>query len=147
MHDWKYEARDKLRELRAKRNAAAQLPGEIARLREEAEGLRVAAYDAVRVSGGGDRETALLNNLAQRGELERRLALTREDVARVETALAVLGKEDRDLLERMYVERHERGRAESLAAEMGLADASYLYRRVGDALRRFCVAYYGGCES
>lgn len=59
--------------------------------------------------------------------------------------LAVLEKEELDILHRFYI-TPERGIAEKIAAERNV-DVKTVYRRKDAALRRFTLALYGMTES
>lgn len=147
MLDWKYTAREKLRDYAMQKNAVESIPLEIETLRSKAESIKVTDYSADRVKGAeGGREDQLLANIQRRGELERMLERAKVQVELAENALAVLTGEERRLLELMYI-HPQTGKIERIMMEFGLQDARSVYKRLDKALERFTVAYYGATES
>jgi len=146
MIDWKYNARERLKDYAAQQNAVRNLPMELEVLRSKAESIRVTDYDRDMVrSGESTREDALLSNLAHRVELERQLARAAALVELVDSALATLCEEDRWILDTMYI-HPTRGKMDRMMTRLDLLDQTSVYRRVAKALARFTVAYYGSTE-
>lgn len=147
MIDWKYAAREKLRDYEALLNAIESIPQEIEVLRLQAESIKSTDLEKDRVQGGdAGREDQLLSNIQKRGELERMLIQARARAALVVTALEALSEDDRRLLEIMYVHQ-ERGKVTRAMLEFNLQDSRSVYKRLDKAMARFTVAYYGCTES
>lgn len=143
---WKNEAMEKLRRYDAMRQALRNIPAEISRLKDEAAAIRRANTDMTPVRGnGGYRNDALLNNIAQRQELEWTLKQVRQWLAVADRGLTALPEEDRLILQRLYL-YPEKGAVERLCTELGMEQSS-IYRRRNQALERFAVAIYGFCET
>ena len=140
------EAEHKLRDYIARKHALESTREEIARLEAESTCVRSATTDSTPVLGGGNaRETAMLNNIAARSELEKAYQSTAEWVRIVDGALQLLDPEERLILDRFYVHRH-RGHAERLMEELHI-EQSQVYRRKNDALRHFALVLYGVVET
>ena len=108
--------------------------------------MRSPSGEAISVKGGGGRrEDALINNIAQRQELEWSLNRVKQWLSVTDRGLAVLDPEERLVLERMYL-TPERGAVDRLCGELGLEQAS-VYRKRDRALRQFTVALYGFPET
>ena len=147
MEYWKWKAIDKLKDYDAQRVAIDNLTDEIARLESEAVSIRSATGDGTPVKGGGSgREDRLLDNIVKREECKAMLRRAKLYVRTVNRGLDVLSKEDRHILEVMYITQ-ERDRVQRLMDEFNLAEESSLYKRVNKALRRFTVAMYGATEN
>lgn len=140
--NWKREAADRLRGYEAQKQALESIPMELRRLESACTGLRSAAADRAPVSGGGEgREDALLSNIVHRDELKRRLKEARLWTAQVDKALAVLGEEEKLVLDRFYIHR-AKGNAGELCERLNVEQAT-VYRKRDSALRRFTIALYG----
>lgn len=147
MEYWKYKAIDKLKDYSAQKAALQNLPEEIARLESEAYSIKSATGDGTPVKGGGSgREDRLLSNIVKREEHKAMLHRATLAVRQVERGLNVLTGEERHLLDVMYI-INEKGRADRLMEELGLAEESSLYKRVNKALLRFTIAMYGATEN
>lgn len=147
MEYWKYKAIDKLKDYSAQKAALQNLPEEIARLESEACSIKSATGDGTPVKGGGSvREDRLLSNIVKREEHKAMLHRATLAVRQVERGLNVLTGEERHLLDVMYI-INEKGRADRLMVELGLAEESSLYKRVNKALQRFTIAMYGATEN
>ena len=147
MEYWKYKAIDKLKDYSAQKAALQNLPEEIARLESEACSIKSATGDGTPVKGGGSgREDRLLSNIVKREEHKAMLHRATLAVRQVERGLNVLTGEERHLLDVMYI-INEKGRADRLMEELGLAEESSLYKRVNKALLRFTIAMYGATEN
>lgn len=147
MEYWKYKAIDKLKDYSAQKAALQNLPEEIARLESEACSIKSATGDGTPVKGGGSgREDRLLSNIVMREEHKAMLHRAILAVRQVERGLNVLTGEERHLLDVMYI-INEKGRADRLMEELGLAEESSLYKRVNKALLRFTIAMYGATEN
>lgn len=144
--DWKKEAADKLRDLELKREALRNIPMEKERVRSCMEGIRSAGVDGDPVKGSTNRrEERLLGCIVKLDELERQETQARLWVEMVSGALEQLGKEERLVLDRLYI-CPLKGNVDRLCEELALERAS-VYRRRDQALRRFTLAMYGGVES
>ena len=140
--NWKREAIDKLKNYEAHRQALENIPREIKRLESAYTGLRSASTENAPVSGGGGtREDCVLSNIVLRDELKRRLKEARLWTAQVDNALAVLGEEEKLVLDRFYIHR-AKGNAGELCERLNVEQAT-VYRKRDSALRRFTIALYG----
>ena len=74
------------------------------------------------------------------------LERAQKSVAGIERGLAVLDKDERKILERMYI-FPEAGAVQRIMDDYNLAETSSAYKRVNKALLRFTVAMYGATES
>jgi len=144
--NWKREAIDKLKNYEAHRQALENIPREIKRLESAYTGLRSASTENAPVSGGvGTREDCVLSNIVLRDELKRRLKEARLWTAQVDKALAVLGEEEKLVLDRFYIQR-AKGAVEALCESLSL-EKSAVYDRRDKALRHFTLALYGVTET
>ena len=147
MIEWKYHAREKLRDYTAQQNAAHNIPLEIEALRSKSESIKSMDLNAIRVMGGdATREDLLLGNLVHQAELERMLVRAQIAVQLVDDALDVLDAEELRLLDLMHI-HPAKGKIERIKEEFGLEETKSVYRRVDKALRKFTVAYYGLTET
>ena len=147
MEYWKYKAIDKLKDYPAQKASLDNIPEEIKRLRSEAASIKSASGDGTPVKGGGSgREERLLSNIVKREELTMMLDRARLAVAIVDRGLEVLSKDERHILEVMYIYR-EKGYIERLMSELDLMDERSVYKRADKALIRFTIAMYGATES
>lgn len=144
--DWKREAADKLRNYEARKQATENIQEEIKRLEIEYTSIRSAVTAGPPVSGGGSsREDVLLNNIAHREELKRRLRDVRLWVSQVDKALGVLDADERIVLDRLYIHQSKASVIE-LCEKLNLEKSS-VYRKRDNALRRFTIALYGATET
>lgn len=144
--NWKREAIDKLKNYEAHRQALENIPREIKRLESAYTGLRSASTENAPVSGGvGTREDCVLSNIVLRDELKRRLKEARLWTAQVDKTLAVLGEEEKLVLDRFYIQR-AKGAVEALCESLSL-EKSAVYDRRDKALRHFTLALYGVTET
>ena len=144
--DWKREAIDKLKCYEAKRTSLANIRDEIVRLEDDMTRIRSATTDGTPVSGGTNtREDAMVNNIALREELKRAMKNAIAAVAIVDSGLAVLTDEERQILDRFYIHRH-RGAVDRLCEEMHI-EKSRAYELKDKALRHFTLALYGVVET
>ena len=140
------EAESKLRMYNARKHALKSLSEQIANLEAQMTCVRSAAADGTAVHGGGSgRETALLDNIAERAELEKALEHTREWVNAVSGALRSLTNEERRILELFYIEKQKRC-VERLSEEMHMSKSS-VYNCKDNALEKFVRCYYGVLET
>ena len=140
--NWKIEAINKLKGYGAHRTALTAIPEEIKRLEEDAAGIKAASTDREPVhQGEGSREDQLLSNIVHREELERALKQARAWVSIVEKGLAVLDREERQVLDRFYIHR-AMGNIDLLCEELHL-EKSRVYELKDKALRQFTLALYG----
>ena len=147
MEDWKYKAKDKLRDYAAQLNAVETLPDELRRLESEYTSIRAATTDTTPVQGGGTtQEDRALSNIVRRQETERLLERARFAVEFVDRAMAQLSEEERLVLDLMFVHR-QRGAVGRLREELHLEDERSVYKRTDKALKRLTMAMYGATES
>ena len=147
MEDWKYKAKDKLRDYAAQLNAVATLPDELERLESEYTSIKAANTDTTPVQGGGTtQEDRLLSNIVRRQEVEAMLYRAQKAVGFVESALGQLSDDDRLVLDYMFIHR-QRGAASRLCDALGLEDERSVYKRLDKALKRLTIAMYGATES
>ena len=144
--NWVKEAESKLRDYAAKEQSLESVAERIAQLQAEMTCVRSATTDSTAVHGGGNcREDALLNNIAERDELERVKLSTAEWLEWVNGALTALSDTDKNLLDKFYINRRK-GHVERLCEEMHLEKAQ-VYRRKEAALRKFTLLLYGATET
>lgn len=147
MEDWKFKAKDKLRDYMAQKNAVNSLPHEIRRLEEEAVSIKAATTDSTPVQGGGStHEDRILSNIVYRQEAESMLKRAKLAVQFVDAALAQLSDDERRVLELMYIDR-QRGAINRLREELCLEDERSVYKRADKALKHLTIAMYGATES
>lgn len=147
MVDWKYIAREKLKDYPARVASIESIPMEMERLSAEITSIRSSMSNSGAVKGGGGtRDDQIVTNLALREELARNLKQTKKAVSLVDNALSVLDSEERRMINLMYIYR-SKGNAERLRQEFGLEDVSSVYRRSEKALRHFTVAMFGLTDS
>ena len=143
--NWKTEAVDKLRQYEARKNSLKSIPVEIEQLKAARRSIRSATADSTPVHGGGSgREDAMLSSIVKEEELERSLEQARKWVALVEAGLEVLTDEERQVLDRFYI-NSAKGNVERLCEELHL-EKSQVYSRKDAALRKFTISLYGCCE-
>lgn len=139
---WKEEAMEKLKRYNAMQIAAKNIPEQICMLEASAATLRSSSAPKVGGhSGVRAREDALINNLAERQELEWSLARVQQWLAVTKRGLDALSNEELVILQRMYL-FPERGAVDRLCGELGVEQAT-IYRKRDKALHRFTTAMYG----
>ena len=143
---WDLAAIDKLKDYTAKKNAAAHIPAEIARLEDDFKHIRSATMDATPVEGGGNRrEDMLLANICQRTELWHQLNNVELELAGIEKALDALTAEERLVLERFYINPHK-GSVDWLCEELGI-ERPTVYKRKDAAREKFTKLLYGAVST
>lgn len=143
---WKEEAMEKLKRYGAMQTAAKNIPEQICMLEASAVSLRSAAAPKVGGRGGvRAREDALINNMAERQELEWSLARVKQWLAVANRGLNALSNEEMIILQRMYL-YPERGAVDRLCGDLGVEQAT-IYRKRDKALHRFTMAMYGFLET
>ena len=147
MENWKYKAKDKLRDYTAQLNAMATLPDELRRLESEYISIKAANTDTTPVQGGGTtQEDWALSNIVRRQEVAALLERAQLAVRFVDRAMGQLSDEERIVLDRMYIHR-QRGAVSRLREELNLEDERSVYTRADRALKRLTMAMYGATES
>lgn len=147
MEDWKYKAKDKLRDYTAQLNAVATLPDELRRLESEYISIKAANTDTTPVQGGGTtQEDRALSNIVRRQEVAALLERAQLAVQFVDRAMEQLSDEERRVLDLMFVHR-QRGAVARLREELHLEDERSVYKRADKALKRLTMAMYGATES
>ena len=146
--DWKSVAIEKLKDYQAKKQALETIPMQIAEIKSTMTGIRSVGAISVPVIGskGNGREDMYINGIAKIEELERELERTKLWIRIVDRGLSVLNREERLVLERLYINR-EKYAAERLCDDLGLMDARTVYKRREQAVRLFTIALYGYTES
>ena len=143
---WKNEAMEKLRRYNAMCAAKENISREIERLRMEASAIRRADPSVTPVRGSGDpHNNRLLNNIAQREELDWNLKLVKSWLANTERGLLALPEDEQRILRRMFLAPQPDALSQ-LCAELG-AEQSTVYRKRDQALEHFAVAMYGFTET
>lgn len=147
MEYWKFKAKDKLEDYLRQKTALQNLPEEIKRLELEACSIKSATADGTPVKGGGSgREDRLLSNIVKREEHKLMLQRAKLAVSMVDRGLAALDKDERHILDVMYIVR-EKGYVDRLMNEYNLAEESSLYKKANKALMHFTIAMYGATEN
>ncbi len=147
MEYWKRKAIDRLSDYTAQKVALLNIPDEIARMESEATSIRSATADSTPVKGGSSRrEDMRLSNIVNREEHKAMLERAQYAVRAVDRGLSVLSKEERHIIDVMYIFREKRA-DERLMDEFGLQERSSLYKRINKALHHFTIAMYGATES
>jgi len=143
---WKEEAVEKLKRYGAMQTAAKNIPEQICMLEASAVALRSPAAPKMGGhSGIRAREDALINNLAERQELEWSLPRVQQWLAVMKRGLDVLSNEEITILQRMYLSP-ERGAVDRLCSDLGVEQAT-VYRKRDKALHHFTMAMYGFPET
>ena len=107
-----------LKSLNAWRAALTTIPERIRALEMAYGAIRSAMTDATPVAGGTTvRDEMLVSNIAERDKLKSNLEITRHNVKRLESALELLPRDERIILERFYVNR-EKNHVERLMEEL-----------------------------
>ena len=107
-----------LQSLNAWRAALTTIPERIRALERAYGAIRSAMTDATPVAGGTTvRDEMLVSNIAERDKLKSNLEITRHNVKRLESALELLPRDERIILERFYVNR-EKNHVERLMEEL-----------------------------
>ncbi len=107
-----------LQSLNAWRAALTTIPERIRALEMAYGAIRSAMTDATPVAGGTTvRDEMLVSNIAERDKLKSNLEITRHNVKRLESALELLPRDERIILERFYVNR-EKNHVERLMEEL-----------------------------
>ena len=145
--DWKKEAIEILRQYRP-RVAGLSSVQELLAILEADGGDRLKGKPAnAPVAGGspGPGGDAIVNNLILREELEQAEEITSRWISLVESALARLEPEERQILERFFLDGSP-GAAEDLQMELGV-EKTQIYARKKKALQKFTYSFYGILES
>lgn len=143
---WKEEALEKLKRYSAMQTAAKNIPEQICMLEANVATLR--SPSAPKIGGRGgvrSREDAIINNLAERQELEWSLARVKQWLAVTNRGLNALSNEELVILQRMYL-FPERKAVDRLCGELGVEQAT-VYRKRDKALQHFTAAMYGFPET
>lgn len=139
---WRDQAINDLGIFEAKKQSLINIPDQIKELEEKMTSIRGQSADSAAVkSGGGAKDDVYLNNIVARDKLSANLEENRRFVSRVNNALSILNTEDRELLQRFYMDK-EKGAAYNIAEERAL-DHKTVYRQKDDALHKFTTAMYG----
>ena len=140
------EAKQKLRDYNAKKNAISATAEQIEMLEAEYTCVRSAITDATAARGGGNRrEDAMLNNIAMRAELQTAHDIAVAWVHVVDHALSLMTREDRIILDHFYI-NHRKGHVERVCEKLHI-EKSQVYERQKAAIRRFAMALYVTIET
>lgn len=140
--NWKSEAIDHLNRYEAMVQATQNIPQELTRLEEAAEGFRSISAENTKVrTSGSSSEDFLISNLMLRQSLTRSYRNARIWVDTTDKALSVLQPEEKLILLRMYI-HPEKGSVNQLCQELTV-EQSTVYRKRDTALSRFTLALYG----
>lgn len=141
--NWKEEAIDKLRKLPAMTGALQAIPKELERLELEAKALQAGSGRGRGRPSLRAQENRLLDNLVRRQELERQQINAETWVGITQQALGRLTKQERRLLDMLYVEELDAARV----CDVLQMERSSLYRHRDAALKKLTLALYGALES
>lgn len=140
--NWKNEAIDRLTRYTAMAQAVENIPKEIDRLERCVQQLRSQKVESpVKNKTPGPGDDVWIGNLIKRQELTDAYENARIWVDTTDGALSVLNREERMILEKMYV-TPQRGVVGLLCGELGVEQSS-VYRKRDQALYRFTMALYG----
>lgn len=140
--DYIRETIDDLRKYESRRRSMQSIREKILILREDFGRLRGVQTSSAPVQGGGSgMESHLINNIAEREKLEQQLKIVTAQVKWLEKGLAVLGDEDRLILEYFFVDRPAE-HIELLCDRLHL-EKSEVYRKKDLALERLARRLYG----
>ncbi len=138
---WEKLAIEKLEDYRALSVSAENLREQIAELESDATSIRSMTFDSQVVRSSGKQSDPLMNNLAERGEKQKRLKRMLKEMQWVERAMSVLSEEQRLILDRSYI-HPEKGAIERLCSELGY-EKTTIYKKREHALEKFSLAYHG----
>lgn len=140
--NWKNEAIERLSKYAAMKQSLEVIPLELCRLEQSITGLRGCRPGKIRVATTpGRQEDVLLGNLIKQEELSRSFDNAKAWVTTTDLALSVLSREERMILQRMYIQP-QKGVVNQLCGELGMEQSS-IYRRRDNALYQFTIALYG----
>lgn len=140
--NWKNEAIERLTKYSAMVQAVENIPKEITRLERSVQELRGAKLGTAGSERQlGPKDDYLIGNLIKRQELDMAYDNARIWVDTTKCALSVLTKDERHILEKMYITPC-RGVVNKLCVELGVEQSS-VYRKRDQALYRFTMALYG----
>lgn len=144
--NWKREAVEKLKEYEARRRALGNIPEELKRLEAAFDGVHSAITGTIPIQGGGgEKDKALLSNIALREELRSTYATAQSWVKVVNSGLAVLTDEERNILDKFYI-NPIKGNVDRLCEELHL-EKTRVYELRNNALKKFTLALYGVTET
>ena len=140
---WQKVAIEDLRRYPALRQSLTAIREKQAALDLQAGVVRSSFRDAAPVSGSGTSgaEDKLISNIVERERLDGYYAAVQKLEAQIETALDLLDKTERLVLERFYMHRMD-GHVDRLCRELGY-ERSHVYNIKEKALRSFTIAMYG----
>lgn len=108
--------------------------------------IRSSTVEKPNVHMGNTRhEDWIISNIVKCGELEIALKQATEWVARVDSGLSILTKEEQLILYRLYIHA-EKNAVDQLCGELYI-EKSQVYNKRNTALERFTTALYGYCET
>ena len=137
---WKTVAIDELRNYEAVRTSLDVLPELIER--QDLAIKRIRTSDPARAIGGGNgNNDALISAIVYRDELKIRLKEARKTVVAVERSLKSLEKDERLILDILFI--HPRKNGVDQICETLCIERTAAYERRNKALERFTIALYG----
>lgn len=140
--NWKNEAIDRLSRYNAMNQAVENIPKELTRLEKAVQGLRGVQPEKMAVTcNPGPRDDALIGNIIKRQELAEAYENARVWVDTTNCALDILPREERTILETMYISP-QKGAVSMLCEALGMEQSS-VYRKRDKALYQFTMALYG----
>lgn len=141
--NWKEEVTEKLRRYPAMASAAATIPGELARLEQEACTVQSAQFGRSGLRSVRAYEDRLLNITVKQQELESQLCSVESWLQTMDRALQRLPEWEKRVLELLYMERSS---ATQACQTLGM-ERSSLYRLRDTALKNLTLCMYGALES
>lgn len=127
----------------ARKQSLINIPDQIKELEEKLTSIRSQSTDSISVKGGvSGKDDAYLNNIVARDRLSANLEEARRSVSRVNGALSILTADEREILERFYM-NPEKGVSFNMADELSV-DRKTVYHRKDNALKKFTIAMYNG---
>ena len=142
--NWKKEAVNDLKDYPLRLESIANIEGRIKALEEDARSLGGISSETPVKGGASRQEDRLINNIAERQNLELNLKVTRQLVSITKGALAKLEKDEYDVLNSFYI-AHTPNHIEALCDRLHL-EKTRVYELKDRALRKFTLLVYGISE-
>lgn len=140
---WKQQAMNDLEMYEARKKAVENISDQLRELEAEITSIRSPGADTASVrGGGGSKDSRYLNNIIARDRLKENLKDAKKTVRAVEKALSVMTSEERELLERFFI-NPEKEAVFDIADKFGI-ERKTVYSRRESALKKFTIAMYGG---
>lgn len=140
---WKIKCKSDLYNLRKNEAAVINLPEEIELERERMVSIKSASTGTAPVQGGGCKfEDRMNNSICLIDSLTENLGFAEREVELTRKALNMLSKDERRILEVLYIDRQKQG-VERLCEELGIADHTTIRKKAAKALENYCAFKYG----